>query len=47
LALLVQVQPPPPIRKVNWAGPGTVLKTDGSLMRLEFDSASLPPNKPF
>ena len=29
--------------RVNRAGPGTVLKTDGSLARLEFDSASPPP----
>ena len=29
--------------KVIWAGPGTVLKTDGLRERLEFNSTILPP----
>ena len=40
----VQILDPHPIWKVIWAGPSTVLKTDGSRKRLEFDSTILPPS---
>ena len=31
--------------RVIWAGPGTALKADGLLKRLEFDSTIPPPNR--
>ena len=32
--------------KVNWAGPSSVLKTEGVRERIEFDSTILPPILP-